>query len=86
MNKILLKAANGDDFQSCIEELMKSYYKDDINLSDLNRHLLLLPDIINKQLPRVKKVTSINTICEAMNTSNAFKEMLTTVHRLCVYT
>ena len=61
---------------------MKSYYKDDINLSDLNRHLLLLPDIINKQLPRVKKVTSINTICEAMNTSNAFKEMLPTVHRL----
>ena len=61
---------------------MKSYYKDDINLSDLNRHLLLLPDIINKQLRRVKKVTPINTICEAMNTSNAFKEMLPTVRRL----
>ena len=68
IEQALLNTANGDDFQTCIEELMKSYYKHDINLSDLNRHLLLLPDIIKKQPPQVKKVTSINTICEALNT------------------
>ena len=30
----------------------------------------------------MKKVTSIDTICEAMNSNNIFKEMLPTVHQI----
>lgn len=78
----LLKAANGDDFEACVEELSSSHYKGDINFVDLKRHLLLLPDLIKQQLPTVKKVTLIDTICEAMNCRDAFKEMLPTVHQL----
>jgi len=50
IEKTLLNTANGDDFQSDIEQLIKSHYKDDINESDLKRHLLVLPDAIKKQL------------------------------------
>ena len=80
IEKTLLKAANGEDFQSYIEQLMKSCYKDDI-LPDLKRHLLILPDVIKKQLPHVKKVTLISTICDAME-NQAFKKLLPTVHQL----
>ena len=81
LKKTLLKAANGEDFQSYIEQLEKSHYKDDIDLSDLKRHLLVLPDIIKKQLPQVKKVALISTICDAME-NQAFKELVPTIHRL----
>lgn len=81
IERTLIKAANGEEFQSYIEQLMKSYYKDDVKLSDLRRHLLVLPDVVKKQLPQVKKVTSISTICEAME-SQSFKELLPTVHQL----
>lgn len=77
----LLKAANGEDFQRHVEQLMESYYKDDFNMSDLKRHLLVLPDVIKKQLPQVKNVTSISTICDAME-NQVFKELLPTVHQL----
>ena len=41
LEQILIKAANGD-YQTSIKELEKSCYKDDIVLTDLARHLLLL--------------------------------------------
>ena len=34
----------------------------------------------------MKKVTSIDTICEAMNSNNIFKEMLPNIHQMiCLY-
>ena len=82
LEQTLIKAANGEDYQSSIKELEKSYYKDDVVISDLSRHLLLLQDVVRKGVPEVKKVTSIHTICEAMNSNDVFKEMLPTVHQL----
>lgn len=82
IEQVLLKAANGDKYRSCIEKIEELPFKDDINLSDLNRHLQVLPDVIKKQLPEVKKVTSINTICQGMDASDVFKDMLPTVHKL----
>lgn len=39
-------------------------------------------DIIRKADPKIKKVTSIQTICDALNVNETFKEMLQTVHQL----
>ena len=44
--------------------------------------VIYLRDVIKKGTPYVKKVTSIHTICEAMNSNNDFKEMLPTIHQL----
>ena len=78
----LIKDANGENYQNIIKEIEKSCYKDDIVLPDLARHLLLLQDVVQKSIPGVKKVISVHTICEAMNSNDIFKEMLHTVHQL----
>ena len=57
-------------------------YSNDSNWSDFGRHVLLLHDVIKKGCPSVNKVTSIDTICEAMNSNGIFKEMLPTVHQI----
>ena len=74
LEQTVIKAANGEDYQSSIKELEKSCYKDDIILSDLVRHLPLLQDVVRKGVPGVKKVTSVNTICEAMNSNDVFRD------------
>lgn len=51
-------------------------------MDDLQTHLLLLPDVIKQGTPRVKKVTSVCTVCEAMNAVGVFKSMLSEVHKL----
>ena len=81
MEETLLKAANGEECKKEIDLLAKSCYSNDINWSDFGRHILLLHDVIKKGCPSVKKVTSIDTICEAMNSNSIFKEMLPTVHQ-----
>jgi len=48
----------------------------------MSRHLPILQDIIRKADPKIKKVTSIQTICDVLNTNETFKEMLPTVHQL----
>ena len=82
LEQTLLKAANGDEYHNEISLLQESCYQDDINWSDSGRHLPLLQDIIKKATPCVKTVTSIQTICDAMNSNDVFKDMLPTVHQL----
>ena len=48
----------------------------------LVRHLPLLQDVVQKGVPAAKKITSVHTICESMNSNDIFKEMLPTVHQL----
>ena len=69
---ILLKAANGDDYSNELALLKGSCYKSDIDWSDLSRHLPLLQDVVKKGIPLIKKVTSIRSICEAMNSNSNF--------------
>ena len=76
IEQALLKAANGNNCETEIAHLTKSCYKNDITWSDFSRHIPLLHDVIKKGCPSVKKVTSIDTICEAMNSNKIFKEML----------
>ena len=82
IENLLLNAANGNTYQTYIDQVKQSPYKDDVNFDDLTRHLLILQDIIKKADPAIKKVTSIQTLCDAMNTTDTFKEMLPSVHQL----
>ena len=82
----LLKAANGNDCQQEIALLEESCYRNDINWSDFKRHVLLLHDVIKKVCTSVKKVTSIDTVCEAMNSNSIYKDLPSSVHQIiCLY-
>ena len=81
LEKAIVKAANGDDFESEVAHLRESCYKHDIEWSDLMRHLPMLQDIMKKDTI-VKRVTGTNAVCDAMNSNHVFKEMLPTVHQL----
>ena len=78
----LLKATNGKSCETEISLLTKSCYKNDINWSDFSRHIPILNDVMKKGCPNVNKVTSIDTICEAMNSNDFFKEILPTIHQM----
>ena len=74
IEKTLISAANGLDYNSTMETLKTSCYKDDIDMPALARHLQLLQDVIKQSSPEVKSVTSIQTICDAMNKEDFFKD------------
>ena len=82
LESLLLKAANGQCFEEQLQTVRESCYSGDFNFDDLKRHLLLLVDIIKQGTPSVKEVTSIRTICDAMNSQPVFKSMLHEVHNL----
>ena len=82
LESLLLKAANGQCFEEQLQTVRESCYSGDFNFDDLKRHLLLLVDTIKQGTPSVKEVTSIHTICDAMNSQPVFKSMLHEVHNL----
>ena len=77
-----MKAANGEDYSREITLLKDPCHENDIEWSGLSRHLPLLQDVIKKATPSVKEVTSIHTICDAMNSNSVYKQMLSMVHCL----
>lgn len=79
MEKAIIKAANNEDFECEVKKLEESCFSKDINFSALNVQLQLLPSVIKKALPMVKSVTSIHTVCDAMNSSESFKDLLSSV-------
>ena len=94
----LLKAANNEDLVPEVHKLQgklstltvlsieKSCFGKDLSVSELSRQLPLLYDIIKKSTPSVKAVTSVNTISEAMNSQEVFKQLLPSIHKfLCLY-
>ncbi|XP_035690920.1 zinc finger MYM-type protein 1-like [Branchiostoma floridae] len=81
MEKLLLNAANGDDFTEKMDEVTSSVFGNDLDPPKLRRHLSMLPDIIEQALPEVKKVTSIRTICSAMTTAS-HRSTFTQTHKL----
>ena len=81
LENLLLEASNGHSYQN-LDSLKISCYKNDFNFDRLHSQLSLCADMIKQALPTVKCVTSVRTICEAMNTNNTFKSMLSEVHNL----
>ena len=69
-------------FQSELEKIGESCFKDDLDVSGWNTHQPLLHEIIKKASPDVRNVTSISTICDVMDSNEVFKEILPAVHRL----
>ena len=70
-----------------MKKIGESCFRDDIDMSELNVQLPLLHDIIKKAIPEVRIVTSIHTICDAMDSNEVFKERLPAIHnllRLCL--
>ena len=56
-------------------------FKEDLNFDSVERHLEVLVDVIHLALPQVKKVTSIQTICNTMK-CDPYRSMLSEVHKL----
>ena len=67
MEQTLIKAANKQDFQDDLEHFQQSCFGKNVDASDLTRQLPLLYDVIQKEIPSIKKVTSVQTICNAIN-------------------
>ena len=82
LEQTLLLAANGENCQNEVALLEGSCYKNDIDWLDLSRHLPLLQDVLKKAISCLKKVTSIQTICEEVRSNSIFIDMLPTVHQL----
>ena len=81
MEQLLLLAANGE-FTS-VPESLTSLYAADFDLRRLDTQLKMLPDFIKIAMDgSVKRVTSIRTICEALNKSPIGKKMLSEVAKL----
>lgn len=78
----LLKASNLETYSEELESFKLSMYKDDVEIDQLSRQLPLLGDVIKQALPSVKQVTTIQTICDAMNTECVYKSMLSEIHKL----
>ena len=57
----------------------------DISFEKLHQELSLLVTLIRQVLPTFIKVTSIRTICEAMNSQVVYKSMLSEVHNILGY-
>ena len=57
----------------------------DISFEKLHQELSLLVTLIRQALPTFIKVTSIRTICEAMNSQVVYKSMLSEVHNILGY-
>ena len=76
-----MKSANGD---SCVQELSdmkESIFSTDVCMDKLENQLTIVIDAIRVELPEVKKVTSIRTICDAM-AQHVNKDLLSEVHLL----
>ena len=84
IEQTLIKAANNHDFWSYLEVFEKSCFGTDVKISDLTRQLPLLYDLIHKVIPTIKKVTSILTICDALNSNCTYKSMFPAVHH-CIH-
>ena len=82
LESLLLNASNGLSFPERLDEMKSSCYQDDFNFDHLQKHLSLLADVIKQGTPMAKKVTSIRTICQAMNSEPIYKTMLSEVHKL----
>ena len=52
------------------------------DFSALKRHLSMLVDVVKQAYPTVKKVTTIQTVCDAMNSNATYKVILSEVHKL----
>jgi len=79
----LLTATNRESYEEHLQYICKSCYKEDLSLLQLQKQITtVLVDVIKHGTPLVKKVNSIQTVCDAMNAQSLYKTMLSEVHKL----
>lgn len=81
MEKLLLSAANGKEFTEEMDAFPCSVFGKDLDMAKLARHLAVLPDIVHRALPDVKRLTTIRTIWSAMSAST-HRSTFNEVHKL----
>ena len=69
MESILLKSACGEKCNSELKSFSESVFQADFSIPQLEKQLAILVDVIRVELPDVKWVTNIRTICTAMGSS-----------------
>lgn len=82
LETLIIKAANGQGYESMIQSLEHSCYAEDIDFTVLSRHLPFLPDVIKSFDPIIRKVTTVRTVCDAMNSNTVYKQMLSEVYKV----
>ena len=82
LEKLLVGAANSDDFSEHLEELQRSCFGTDIDWSRLGHQLYPVHDAVKTTLPEVRQVTNIRIICEAFNKTPVTKTLQGEVHKL----
>ena len=82
LEKLLISAASREPYEEHLQTIRESCYKEDFDFSELQKQLPLLPDVIKHGTPLVKRVTSIRTICEAMNTQTVYNTMFSEIHNV----
>ena len=81
LESLLLKAANGEF--TALPAALSDLYKNDISAEKLSIQLKMLPDIFTEdEGVKIKKVTSIGTICQFMEKSELTKKLLSEVDKL----
>ena len=82
MEKLVLAAANAQDFCEHLTELQASCYWADLDVDKLRHQLHMVPEAINQALPIVEQVTNVRTVYDAMNANPVTKALLGEVHKL----
>lgn len=77
LESLIIKAANGEDFSDVLDKVQTTCFKDDLSI--LNRQLFMFHDIIKEGCPTVKKVTSVRTVCDALNFNKEYKKITSEV-------
>ena len=80
LESLLLKAANGDNYESELESVRNGCFASDLKLPSLQKQLPLLVDVAKQGF--VRKGTSIRTISDAMNDNPSNKVLLSEIHKL----
>ena len=82
LESLLMNASNGKYFDAEFDVVKKSCYCSDCDFDALYKQLPLLGDMIRQALPEVKLVTSVRTVCDAMNSQAVYKSLFSEVHKL----
>lgn len=77
---LLMKAANGENYDNELESVRDGSFAQDLNLPSLEKQLPLLVDAA--KLGFVNKVTSIRNITAAMNANPSYKVVLSEIYKL----
>lgn len=84
IEKLLTDFCNGTKVE--LPCTFKNMYASDLKMDSLVAQLSMLPDLLrtanSEHKMGIKKVTSVNTICDLFNTCSFAKTMMVEVHRL----